>query len=88
MGQIISENRRRSDLRLLGRAIREGWKIPATALDSLPAEVITIIEDKGSSTRDRLRAIEVMLKMHKQNVDFSQIAEPIEEPDEEIKYFD
>lgn len=68
----------RSDLRLIGRAIREGWKIPPQILEVLPAQVVKIFVSGDTGTREKLRAAEVLMKMHAQNVEFDQIPTPPE----------
>lgn len=67
-GPLLSDEAHlRSDLQLLQRAIKERWEIPAAVFRALPSEVIRIAFDGQLSTRDRLRAVEVMLSMHRQN---------------------
>jgi len=67
-GVLSDAARRRSDLLLLQRAIREGWDIPDAAFRALPAEVIRVIFERGVNVRDRLRAVECVLSMHRQNL--------------------
>jgi hypothetical protein len=58
---------RREDLRLLQQAIRNNWKIPEKVFEAFPAEVIKLAADTSLRPRERLRAMEVMLRMHAQN---------------------
>jgi hypothetical protein len=51
----------------LQQAIHNQWDIPKAAFEALPAEVIRIAFSGHLSTRERLRAMEVVLSMHRQN---------------------
>ena len=55
------------DARLIERAIRQKWDIPPAVFKKLPQQVLAIFEKKKEGTRERLRAAELILKMHGQN---------------------
>jgi hypothetical protein len=55
------------DARLIARAIRQKWDIPPAVFKKLPQQVLAIFEKKKEGTRERLRAAELILKMHGQN---------------------
>ena len=55
------------DARLIARAIRQKWDIPPAVFKKLPHQVLAIFEKKKEGTRERLRAAELILKMHGQN---------------------
>ena len=54
-------------LRLLQRAIRNGWDIPQVIVDAAP-KVAGKIMTESKDNRDRLRAIEVLATMARDNV--------------------
>ena len=49
------------------KAIRHQWNIPASVFEKLPKEVLEIFHTRKEGTRERLRAAELILKMHGQN---------------------
>lgn len=59
----------RSDAILLEQAIQKGWDIPDKVLKKCPLTIIKILKNKESTARERLRAIEVLVKMRQQNLD-------------------
>jgi len=61
----------KSDVILLERAMRHGWEIPDKVLKDCPQQIIKILSSKGKGVgpRERLRAIEVLIKMRQQNLD-------------------
>lgn len=62
-----SDGHGRSDLSLLRQAISSGWRIPEELRETLPRVVIGMIRD-ARSDRERLRAIEVLTAMQRDNV--------------------
>jgi len=74
---ILTDTRhQRADMQLVRRAVREGWKIPPQVLEVLPRQVVKIFLDPDTPTRDKLKAADLVMKMHAQNVEFDQTAEP------------
>jgi hypothetical protein len=65
---IVEPRADRAGLRLISRALREGWKIPRTVAATLPRVVLDMI-DTAASDRDRLRAIECLMSMQRYNHD-------------------
>lgn len=64
MSDELSEDevgRSRSEMQLLGRAIRKGWNIPEPIYDKAPAVMASIVA-KGS-TRDKIAAMKVLVAM-------------------------
>ncbi len=57
----------RADAQMVQQAIRHKWKIPESTFDKLPQEILGIFHKKKEGTRERLRAAELILKMHGQN---------------------
>lgn len=55
-----------SDVKLVEQAIRGAWNIPDKLLDALPG-LVTKIAIKGKGEREKLRAVETLLKMRAQN---------------------
>lgn len=58
----------RSGLRLLQRAIANDWAIPAEMLKEAP-QIATDIARNSDSDRDRLRAVEVLARMARDNIE-------------------
>jgi hypothetical protein len=68
---------RRSDVRMVEQAIRNGWDLPERTLADLPARLLEIIVSRDGegtdapyrySTRQRLAAIRCVLTMNGQNI--------------------
>lgn len=59
----------RADAKLISRAMRHKWKIPETLYETLPVDVQAIFDDTTEGSRERLRAAELLIKMHGQNQD-------------------
>ena len=57
-----------ADQRIVQRAVTEGWDIPEGVLQAFPAELIRIVAKSKEGTRERLRAMELMVKMRGQNI--------------------
>ena len=70
----------RSGLRIIERAIRNGWQIPPHVMASLP-EMVTQIAETTEHERDRLRAVDVLLAMDRANSDALQAADRVERLD-------
>lgn len=49
------------------RALHAGWEIPEATLATIPAQVQAIFDDAKASTRDRLRAGELLKALHDHN---------------------
>lgn len=65
--RIKSGQMTRSDMRDLAAAARRGWQIPEEWLDTLPQEAYRIAIDPGRKPRDRLRAIDLLRAMRRDN---------------------
>lgn len=64
-GEETAPHHTRSDLRLLGQAIRHRWDIPEKVYKEAPEEMERII--KTGSLRERCSAATILAKMHEQN---------------------
>ena len=64
MGDVLHS---RADSIMAERAIRHKWNIPEATFEKLPQEVLGIFHKKAEGTRERLRAAELLIKMHGQN---------------------
>ena len=61
--------RRRSDMRMIERAIRKGWEIPPALYAALPGELVRLLAPGSkASNRDKLRAVSLLMSMHRDNV--------------------
>lgn len=58
----------RSDLMMVSMAINKGWDIPDHVLSMCPEKIVEILTNKKTSTRAKLRAVEVLIKMRQQNI--------------------
>ena len=69
---LTDPNKRRSDIRMLGMAIRKKWEIPEAIMDQLP-KVLANLVVKAEDDRTRIGAARVLVAMHGQN----QSEEPV-----------
>ena len=64
--ELLTDSRHtRSDLRLLERAVKNGWDIPEALLSALPKIAGSLA--LNGAPRERIRAMEVLIKMKAQN---------------------
>ena len=61
------ESFQRSDMIMIRKAIREGWDIDDRWLKQLPRAIAEVVANKDEQTRDRLRAVELLVKMKSDN---------------------
>jgi hypothetical protein len=67
-----------SALRLLQRAVREGWQIPEGVMKAAPNTATRIMLNENAPHRDRLRAAEVLAAMHRDKVNAAIALDKIE----------
>ena len=72
----------RESLRMVQRAVLNGWDVPDEARNSLPLECYAIATDSERPARDRLRAMEVLRAMAKDNLDAAMALDKIERLDD------
>ena len=65
---LADPHRSRETMRMLQRAVREGWEVPAEIFKDAPIELRNIMQS-STSNREKIRAIEVFVTMHKANID-------------------
>lgn len=58
----------REDLRLVEMAVRKGWAIPDEWAEKLPQVAARIALDPGKPDRDRLRALELLGTLKRDNI--------------------
>lgn len=63
---LTNPQNRRSDIRMIGMAIRQGWKIPEAIMDQLP-KVLANLVVKSEDDRTKIGAARVLVAMHGQN---------------------
>ena len=63
--ELLSGQLSRSDMRMVGQAIRHGWNIPPELMDKLPEALGKIV--MGGKPRDIVGAGRVLVAMHKAN---------------------
>ena len=71
----------RESLRMVQRAVLNGWDVPDEARNSLPLECYAIATDPERPARDKLRAMEVLRAMAKDNLDAAMALDKIERLD-------
>ncbi len=64
---LITEPLSRSDMQLIGQAVRKGWKIPDNLLAGLPAALVKIVAE--GKPRDKIAAARVLMKMQQANTE-------------------
>lgn len=64
----ITDRTAASALRLLQRAVREGWQIPEGVMKAAPNTATRIMLNENAPHRDRLRAAEVLAAMMRDKV--------------------
>ena len=64
---LITEPLSRSDMQLIGQAVRKGWKIPDNLLAGLPAALVKIVAE--GKPRDKIAAARVLMKMQQANAE-------------------
>lgn len=78
---IIAPKQESAGMRLVARAIHGGWAIPAELMRTLPEEVRKIATDANYGERERLRAVELLASMERDNVAALVAADRIERLD-------
>lgn len=79
---VVAEDRnRKSALRLLQRAISNGWQIPDEIMQQAPEVCARILNDDMSQSRDRLRAAEVLAAMVRDRINTAIALDKIERLD-------
>ena len=74
---IIDPRHQRAGLRLVQRAIYNGWKIPDQIMEQMPKVVVQMVLN-AKNDREKLRAIEVLVAMQRDNLAALQAADKIE----------
>ena len=64
---LLTEQLSRSDMQLIGQAVRKGWKIPDNLLAGLPAALVKIVAE--GKPRDKIAAARVLMKMQQANAE-------------------
>jgi|TARA_R110000824_G_scaffold1991_4_gene9716 hypothetical protein len=71
----------RESLRIIKQAVTSGWDIPPEWKDSLPNLCMGIACDELRGDRERLRAIEILRAMQRDNLDAAQVLDKVERLD-------
>lgn len=79
--RIIERRHERAGARLIRRAIEGRWAIPDELLDTLPRVVAGLVAN-ARSDRERLRAIELLVTMSRDNLASLQAADRLERLDD------
>ena len=78
----------RSDIRRIGRAVRERWPIPDNKRAQIVGRLIEIVESYESDPRDIVAASRVLAAIDKMNIDIEGAAASLtfDELKEELRY--
>lgn len=79
--KLIEPKHERAGLRLLRRAIHGRWDIPEQLLDQLP-RLVTQIAASSQNDREKLRAVEVLVSMNRDNINALALADKVERLEE------
>lgn len=79
MSDLNSRRHKRETLQIIRRAVTNGWNIPEAYYEALP-KVAAQIATNGTD-RDKLRAVEVLRAMNKDNLDAAMALEKLERDD-------
>lgn len=71
----------RETLSLVRRAVGNGWEIPDQLRSALPALCAKIAIDEKKGDRERLRAVEILRSMTRDNVDAAQVVDKVDRLD-------
>jgi hypothetical protein len=63
----IRRRENRQHLRVMEQVVYGAWDVPETAMNVLPKEVLAIATDSNASTRDRIRATELLAFLRQKN---------------------
>lgn len=78
--RILERKHDRAGLRLIKRAILGRWQIPDDLLEQLP-RVVTGVVANARTDRERLRAVELIVAMQRDNMAALQMADRLERLD-------
>jgi hypothetical protein len=62
---LLTEPLSRSDMQVIGQAVRKGWNIPDSILQRLPQALAKIVVE--GKPRDKIGAARVLMQMHDSN---------------------
>ena len=68
----------RSSLALIKQAVTNNWSIPDAWKNALPTLCAKIATDESKGDRERLRAIEILRAMQRDNLDAAQVLDRVE----------
>lgn len=71
----------RESLRMIKQAVGNGWEIPDQWKAALPTLCAKIATDDNRGDRERLRAIEILRAMTRDNIDAAQVVDKMERLD-------
>ena len=71
----------RESLLIIKQAVSNGWDIPAEWKNALPGLCMVIAMDDLRGDRERLRAVEILRAMQRDNLDAAQVLDKLERLD-------
>jgi len=82
LGELVPEgNSARASLQLIKRAVVNGWDIPDQWKDALPKLCMKMVLDDNRGDRERLRALEILRAMNRDNLEAAQVLDRLERLD-------
>jgi len=77
----IAQAGNRESLVMLKQAVANGWEIPGEWKGALPKLCMKIALDESRGDRERLRAMEILRAMNRDNLDAAQVLDKVERLD-------
>ena len=82
LGELVPEDKSaRESLQLIKRAVVNGWDIPDAWKDALPKMCMKMVLDDNRGDRERLRAMEILRAMNRDNLEAAQVLDRLERLD-------
>lgn len=72
----------RSSLKIIRQAVNNNWQIPDEWKGVLPKICLKMVADESKGDRERLRAIEILRAMNRDNLEAAQVLDRVERLDQ------
>ena len=77
----VVDKRIRSSLRVIQRAVENGWDVPLQIIDAVPKVIAKVMLNDNSTFRDRIRAAEVLASLVRDRLNAAVSLDKIERLD-------
>lgn len=81
--KMLDRGHARQGMQLVQQAVKRGWKIPEVYYAELPPKLWQIIDNPLSPDRDRIRAMETLRSLNRDNLDAAIALDRMERLDAE-----